>query len=352
MNGSLYAVLLYFVIYLQDVLGYSALGTGLRVAILSLAQLVTSVVAGRVSERVPTRWLIGPGLLLVGVGLLVMTGLTGLSDWTHLIPGFIVGGLGAGLVNPPLASTAIGVVPPAKAGMASGRELDVPADRDRGRDRCPGVDLRVFDSEPSDVGAACFAGRVGGVAGERGAAGVGFRCDRVAAGRVAGGGGAGAAVELRVGAERAAVRDGGGGAGGGGVRYGADPAEGLCAAGRRGRACWGGGRAGGGDRVRSVCVCVARGAGSAGLFGQAPCASVKCRRWPVPCLFSTGRSPGSMEHRVDVDRGGVVVTDPCADIAFPSLSVILLITKRNHDPSVSPRKRQAGRGSCGDGRDQ
>jgi len=120
MNGSLYAVLLYFVIYLQDVLGYSALGTGLRVAILSLAQLVTSVIAGRVSERVPTRWLIGPGLLLVGVGLLVMTGLTGLSDWTHLIPGFIVGGLGAGLVNPPLASTAIGVVPPAKAGMASG----------------------------------------------------------------------------------------------------------------------------------------------------------------------------------------------------------------------------------------
>jgi len=120
MNGSLYAVLLYFVIYLQDVLGYSALGTGLRVAILSLAQLVTSVIAGRLSERVPTRWLIGPGLLLVGIGLLIMTGLTGTSDWTHLIPGFIVGGLGAGLVNPPLASTAIGVVPPAKAGMASG----------------------------------------------------------------------------------------------------------------------------------------------------------------------------------------------------------------------------------------
>jgi Major Facilitator Superfamily len=120
MNGSLYAVLLYFVIYLQDVLGYSALGTGLRVAILSLAQLATSVVAGRVSERVPARWLIGPGLLLVGIGLLVMTGISGVSNWTHLVPGFIVAGLGAGLVNPPLASTAIGVVPPAKAGMASG----------------------------------------------------------------------------------------------------------------------------------------------------------------------------------------------------------------------------------------
>src|SRR3984893_13501117 len=120
MNGSLYAVLLYFVIYLQDVLGYSALGTGLRVAILSLAQLVTAVIAGRVSERVPARWLIGPGLVLVGVGLIIMGGLTGASDWTHLIPGFIVSGFGGGMGNPPPASTAIGVVPPQKAGMASG----------------------------------------------------------------------------------------------------------------------------------------------------------------------------------------------------------------------------------------
>ncbi len=76
MNGSLFAVLLYYVIYLQDVLGYSALGAGLRVAIISVAQLVTAVIAGRLSERVPSRWLIGPGLLLVGIGLIVMGGLT------------------------------------------------------------------------------------------------------------------------------------------------------------------------------------------------------------------------------------------------------------------------------------
>jgi MFS family permease len=120
MNGSLYAVLLWLVIYLQDVLGFSAQDAGLRLAIISGAQLVTAFVAGRFSERVPARWLIGPGLLLVGVGLILMGGLTGESDWTHLIPGFIVAGLGAGLVNPPLASTAIGVVPPEKAGMASG----------------------------------------------------------------------------------------------------------------------------------------------------------------------------------------------------------------------------------------
>jgi EmrB/QacA subfamily drug resistance transporter len=120
MNGSLYAVLLYYVIYLQDILGYSAQAAGLRLAIISLAQLATSVLAGRFSEHVPVRWLIGPGLLLVGIGLIVTAGVTGDSTWTHMIPGFIVSGLGGGLVNPPLASTAIGVVPPHKAGMASG----------------------------------------------------------------------------------------------------------------------------------------------------------------------------------------------------------------------------------------
>jgi EmrB/QacA subfamily drug resistance transporter len=120
MNGSLYAVLLFLVIYLQDILGYSAEQAGLRLAIISGAQFVTATVAGRVSERVPARWLIGPGLLLVGIGLIIMGGLSGKSSWTDLIPGFIVSGLGVGMVNPPLASTAIGVVPPHQAGMASG----------------------------------------------------------------------------------------------------------------------------------------------------------------------------------------------------------------------------------------
>jgi hypothetical protein len=49
-----------------------------------------------------------------------MRGLTASSHWTHLIPGFIVAGIGVGLVNPPLASTAVGVVQPQRAGMASG----------------------------------------------------------------------------------------------------------------------------------------------------------------------------------------------------------------------------------------
>jgi EmrB/QacA subfamily drug resistance transporter len=120
LSASIFAMLLYLVLYLQDILGYSPLGTGVRLMVISGAVLVVGMVAGRLSSRVPVRLLIGPGLILVGVGLLLMRGLNADSSWTHLIPGMIVGGIGIGLVNPPLASTAVGVVPPQRAGMASG----------------------------------------------------------------------------------------------------------------------------------------------------------------------------------------------------------------------------------------
>jgi EmrB/QacA subfamily drug resistance transporter len=119
-SASIFSVLLYLVLYFQDILGFSALGTGVRVMVLSGAILLTATLAGRLSSKVPVRLLIGPGLIMVGAGLLLMRGLSAGSLWTHLIPGMIVGGLGVGLVNPPLASTAVGVVPPQRAGMASG----------------------------------------------------------------------------------------------------------------------------------------------------------------------------------------------------------------------------------------
>ena len=120
MSASIFAMLLYLVLYLQDVLGFSALATGLRLLLLSVAILITSAIAGRLSSHVPVRLLIGPGLLLVAVGLLLMRGLDATSAWTHLVPGLLVAGVGVGMVNPPLASTAVGVVAPQRAGMASG----------------------------------------------------------------------------------------------------------------------------------------------------------------------------------------------------------------------------------------
>ncbi|WP_433236826.1 MFS transporter [Streptosporangium sp. CA-135522] len=120
MNASLFAMFIYLVFYLQNDLGNSAMGTGVRLLVSSGCTLIAAMAAGRLLSRVPTRWLIGPGLVVVGIGLLLMTGVTAESDWTHLIPGFIVTGIGAGMVNPPLASTAVGVVPVHRAGMASG----------------------------------------------------------------------------------------------------------------------------------------------------------------------------------------------------------------------------------------
>ena len=119
LSASIFSMLLYLVLYLQDILGYSPLGAGVRVMYLSGAILVSATVAG-LSSHVPVRLLIGPGLIIIGVSLLLMRGLNAGSTWTHLIPGMIVGGVGVGLVNPPLASTAVGVVPPQQAGMASG----------------------------------------------------------------------------------------------------------------------------------------------------------------------------------------------------------------------------------------
>jgi EmrB/QacA subfamily drug resistance transporter len=120
LSAGLFALFLYLTLYLQDILGYSALQSGLRFLVLSGAILLTSTAAGRATANVPIRFLIAPGLVLVGVGLLLMRGLTEGSSWTHLIPGFILAGAGVGMVNPPLASTAIGVVSPDRAGMASG----------------------------------------------------------------------------------------------------------------------------------------------------------------------------------------------------------------------------------------
>jgi MFS family permease len=119
-SASLFAMLTYLVLYIQNLLGYSAIEAGVRFLPLTLAIFLTAGIAGRLSARVPTRLLIGPGFVLIASGLLLMHGLTPASDWTALLPGMIVCGIGAGLVNVPLASTAVAVVEPERAGMASG----------------------------------------------------------------------------------------------------------------------------------------------------------------------------------------------------------------------------------------
>lgn len=119
-SASIFSMLTYLVIYLQSVLGYSPLESGLRVLPLSGAIFFASGAAGRLSAKVPARLLIAPGFVLIGVGLLLMRGVEAGQSWTHFLPGFIVAGIGSGFINVPLASTAVGVVSPEQSGMASG----------------------------------------------------------------------------------------------------------------------------------------------------------------------------------------------------------------------------------------
>ena len=120
LSASLFSMFLYMTLYIQNALGYSPLQAGLRFLPITLLSFVVAPIAGKLSARVPVRYMIGGGLAFVGIGLVLMARLDADSAWTVLLPGFIFAGIGTGLVNPPLASTAVGVVPPARAGMGSG----------------------------------------------------------------------------------------------------------------------------------------------------------------------------------------------------------------------------------------
>ncbi len=120
LSSSAFAMFLYLTLYIQDVLHYSPLQAGLRFLPTTLLMFFVAPISGKLSVRVPIRLLLGVGLLFVSGGLLAMTLITPTSGWTALIPGFVLQGIGVGLINPPLASAAVGVVPPARSGMASG----------------------------------------------------------------------------------------------------------------------------------------------------------------------------------------------------------------------------------------
>ncbi len=119
-SASMFSMFLYLTLYIQDVLGYSPLQAGLRFLPITLLTFVVAPFSGKLSVRVPVRLLLGAGLLLVSGGLLAMTAVDAASGWTTLIPGFLLAGVGVGLINPPLASTAVGVVHYSRSGMASG----------------------------------------------------------------------------------------------------------------------------------------------------------------------------------------------------------------------------------------
>jgi EmrB/QacA subfamily drug resistance transporter len=119
-SSTLFAMFLYITLYLQNILGLTALQTGVRFLPLSVISFFVAPLAGRLSTRIPIRILLGSGLALCALSMWLMSLLTVDSTWLVLLPGFIVGGIGIGLVNAPLATTAVSTVQVERAGMASG----------------------------------------------------------------------------------------------------------------------------------------------------------------------------------------------------------------------------------------
>ncbi|MGE5408493.1 MAG: MFS transporter [Syntrophothermus sp.] len=119
-SGSMFALFLYLTLYLQSFLGLSPIEAGLRYLPITMGAFVFAPIAGALLSKVHARFLMAAGLALVGVGLVLMGGLDVGSEWTALLAGFIVAGLGVGLLNPVIADVALSVVPKEQSGMAAG----------------------------------------------------------------------------------------------------------------------------------------------------------------------------------------------------------------------------------------
>src|SRR3954463_8357729 len=119
-GAGMFAMFLYITIYMQSVIGMTPLQAGVRFLPLTLFAFIVPAATRNLVARIPARVPLTIGLAMTGLGLLLMRGVQPDSEWTTLLAGFMVSGFGIGLSNPTIASTALGVVPAARSGMASG----------------------------------------------------------------------------------------------------------------------------------------------------------------------------------------------------------------------------------------
>jgi DHA2 family methylenomycin A resistance protein-like MFS transporter len=111
-----------FNLYLQSfvALDYSAVAAGAALLPLSLTMFVVSLVAGPLAGRFGARWPVTGGFVLVAVGMLLLSDVSADSGFGALVPGFVLMGVGLGLVNGPTSAAAVAAVPTEDAGEASG----------------------------------------------------------------------------------------------------------------------------------------------------------------------------------------------------------------------------------------
>jgi EmrB/QacA subfamily drug resistance transporter len=109
------------VIFLQSVLGLSALQAGLTTAPMSVVSMFVAPVAGRMADRIGGKYILTAGLALFAAGVwLFLASAHPDSTGLQLLPGVLVCGLGMGLTFAPLQTVAMRNIEPRMAGAASG----------------------------------------------------------------------------------------------------------------------------------------------------------------------------------------------------------------------------------------
>jgi predicted MFS family arabinose efflux permease len=120
MSASFFAMFIYLILYLQEILHLSPIRAGLALMPCTIVVFVVSGVSSQLVDRLSHRTMISGGLALAAIGLAAMTIAGTHSSWTALLVGEIVVGAGTGLFNPALSNVALSVVSDRESGLAAG----------------------------------------------------------------------------------------------------------------------------------------------------------------------------------------------------------------------------------------
>src|SRR5215216_4288279 len=116
---AMFGVFFYVSLYLQNILDYSPTKAGASFLPMTILIILIAPLAGKYSDKIGSRWLVGLGMLLVAGSLLIFSRLGLDSTWWNLFPGLIVGGVGMALTMTPTTAAAMGSVEVDKAGVGS-----------------------------------------------------------------------------------------------------------------------------------------------------------------------------------------------------------------------------------------
>jgi len=121
LGTALFATFLMLTLYMQQVLGYSAMKTGVAYLAVAGTAILWSAVAAQLVTRIGVKPVLVTGMTALTVGLVYFTQVSvGGSYLGDLLPGFLVVGLGIGFSFVPISIAALAGVQPAEAGLASG----------------------------------------------------------------------------------------------------------------------------------------------------------------------------------------------------------------------------------------